>query len=183
MVLRAILLSLGPFFLVIPIIVYIICIIKFKGEKLPDGYASFERRALAFVIDSCIYLILDFVVKTGYSKLSFTIPLPPGLIIWSLTILNIVILPTITGWSIGKGITSIKIVKKGNKKAEFIDIVYRELVKNWFSVGIVFFGCLWMFIGKEKLTWHDSVADTRVVNMNRKDNKVTETEVENHVTN
>ncbi len=165
MILRGVFSSLGPFFFVIPIIVYIVCKIKFKGEKRPEGYASFERRAFAYVLDNILFFTFDFLVKTGYAKLSLTIPILPGVIIYGLYFLNIIVLPTITGWSIGKRITSIKIIKKDNKKAGFVDIVYREIVKNWFSVGIVFLGCLWMIFGKNKLTWHDSVADTRVVNM------------------
>lgn len=154
-----------PLPLVIPIIVYIVCKIKYKGEKAPEGYASFEKRTLAYLIDFNLFLITDYLVRTGYLNLSFTIPIPPDVIILGLSFLNILILPAITGWSIGKRFTSIKIVKKDNKKAYFIDILYREIVKNLFSVEVIFLGCLWMFFGKNRLTWHDSVADTRVVNI------------------
>jgi uncharacterized RDD family membrane protein YckC len=74
-----------------------------------------------------------------------------------------IILPTITGCSIGKRIVSIKLVKKDKKKAEFFDVVYRELVKTLFSVPIIYLGCLWMLFGEGKFTWHDGVADIRVV--------------------
>ncbi len=173
MILRAIFLSLGPYFLLIPIIIYVVCKFKYKNEILPEGYASFEKRSLAYMIDNMLYLTFDYLVKTAYLKLSVPVPIPPGLIIFSFSFLNIIVLPSVTGWSIGKRITSIKIVKKDDKKAAFIDIVYREIVKDWFSVTFAFIGCVWMLFGKNKLTWHDSVADTRVIKITKEANKLT----------
>lgn len=74
-----------------------------------------------------------------------------------------VILPTITGWSIGKRMVGIQIVKKDNKKAEFFDVIYREIVKSLVSVPLVYIGCLWMLFGENRLTWHDNVSDIRVI--------------------
>ena len=161
----AIISYLWPVFIIIGPIVYIVGKIKSKNDKLPAEYASFERRASAYVVDAILFFIFHYLAETVFPKLSGQTPTPAVIIFWGLSILNIIILPSITGWSVGKRMLSIKIIKKDNKKAGFIDIIYREIVKNCFSVAILFMGCFWMIFSEKKLTWHDSVADTRVINI------------------
>jgi Mce-associated membrane protein len=157
----------GPLFYLIPVIIYAVLKIKSRNTTLPDGYASIEKRALAFIVD----LVLIIALEIGLNRLFSSKPEPPFFLIKFLVLglgfCNLVILPSITGWSLGKRLLSIKIIKKENKKAGFFDVFYREIVKSWFSLPLLYLGCFWMLIGKRNLTWHDSVADTRVVSLSR----------------
>ena len=115
------------------------------------------------MIDFGLILLFDFLIKLIYSNLASPPPVAPLILAMLFSFTNMIILPTITGWSIGKRIVSIQLIKKDKKKAEFIDVIYREIVKAFISVPIIYLGCLWMLFGEGKLTWHDSVADIRVV--------------------
>lgn len=155
----------GPLFYLIPIVIYGVLKIKTRNETLPNGYASIEKRGLALIID----IVLIIALEIGLTRLLSPTPEPRVFLIQflvlALSFCNLVILPSITGWSLGKRLLSIKIIKKEHKKAGFFDIFYREIVKSWFSLPLFYLGCFWMLIGKRQLTWHDSVADTRVVNL------------------
>ena len=155
----------GPLFYLIPIVIYGVLKIKTRNETLPIGYASIEKRGSALIID----IVLIIALEVGLTWLFSSTPEPPVFVIQFLVLVfsfcNLVILPSITGWSVGKRILSIKIIKKENKKAGFFDLFYREIVKSWFSLSLFYLGCFWMLIGKKQLTWHDSVADTRVVHL------------------
>ena len=157
----------GPPFYLIPVVIYGVLKIKTKNKTLQDDYASIEKRALALILD--IVLIIAFEI--GLTWLLSSKPEPRVFLIQFLVLAisfcNLVILPSITGWSLGKRLLSIKIIKKEYKKAGFFDIFYREIVKSWFSLPLFYLGCFWMLIGKRQLTWHDSVADTRVVYLSR----------------
>jgi len=150
--------------IIIPLLLY--PIFKIKGKKIPfpKNYASFERRLAAFIIDLVLIQIISMVLiiiiwqgsvdelfDLSYLGLRITI-------YW----IDFVFLTWLTGASVGKMIFKIKVVKKGGNKAGFIDLIYREIVKN-ISFWIFNLGFLWMLISQKKLTWHDSVADTRVV--------------------
>jgi uncharacterized RDD family membrane protein YckC len=155
----------GPLFYLIPVVLYGVLKIKTKNKALQDGYASIETRALAFIID----IVLIIALEVGLTWLLSSTTEPRVFLIQfmvlAISFCNLVILPSLTGWSIGKRLLRIKIIKKGNKKAGFFDVFYREIVKSWFSLSLFYLGCFWMLIGKRQLTWHDSVADTRVVNL------------------
>ena len=149
---------------IIPLLLYPIFKIKGKKIPLPENYASFERRLAAFIIDlvliDIISVVLIIAIWQGSIDELFDLSYF-GLriaIYW----IDFVFLTWLTGASVGKMIFKIKVIKKGGNKAGFIDLIYREIVKNvsfWpFNLGF-----LWMLISQKKLTWHDSVADTRVV--------------------
>jgi len=147
---------------IFPTIIYLICKLKKRKIKKNNEYASFERRALAFLVDFILLMIFGNLIH----NISILPQVLPSILVYVFSITNMIILPIITGWSLGKRIVAIKIVKKSNNiKADFYEIIYREIVKSWFSVPLLFIGCLWMLFGKNKLTWHDSVSDTRVIYM------------------
>jgi uncharacterized RDD family membrane protein YckC len=155
----------GLIFYLIPIVIYLLLIIKSKNYPLPEGYASFEKRAIAIGIDTALIYGINYSLLYFYAGT----PEPPvfkiALITMATSFANLIILPTFTGWSIGKKILKIKIIRKENKEAGFGEIFTRELVKSWFSMLIFYLGCFW-FLTSKRTTWHDSVADTIVVNEN-----------------
>ena len=157
----------GPLFYLIPVIIYAVLKIRNRNEIFPGGYAFIEKRALAFIIDFIFIIALEIALKWLFSSTSETLALIIQFLILALAFCNLVILPSITGWSLGKRFLNIKIIKNENKKAGFFDVFYREIVKSWFSLSIFYLGCFWMLIGKKRLTWHDSVADTRVVHLSQ----------------
>ena len=155
----------GPLFHIIPLAIY--GILKYKNRKteLPEGYATFEKRALAFVIDFVLIEGLAICINLSFAKMEHPPVFWGTIIILGFSLFNMVFLPSKTGWSLGKRALSIKIIKKDNKKLGIYDLLYREIVKSWFSLSVIYLGCFWMYIGKNQLTWHDSVADTRVYNL------------------
>lgn len=155
----------GPLFYLIPIVIYAILKIKTRNESFPKGYASIEKRALALIIDILLIIAFELGLRWLFSSKPEQVIFFIQFLVLALSFCNLVIIPGITGWSLGKRILSIKIIKKENKKAGFFDIFYREIVKSWLSLPLFYLGCFWMLIGKGQLTWHDSVADTRVVNL------------------
>ena len=159
-ILKSVFGMMGPFYYVIPIIIYVIFKInnKKKNDQLPEGYASFEIRLCAFIIDYALIILLDYFTESFLYAFIFAV-------------IDLIILPSRTGWSVGKRILKIKIIKSNGKKADGFDLFTRELIKNMLSISILCLGCLWMMISKNKLTWHDSGAATRVVSISHDTNE------------
>ena len=155
----------GPLFYIIPLAIYVILKYKNRNNTLQEGFATFEKRALAFIIDYALIEGLAVGMHFVFAKMENPPVLFGTLFILGFALFNLVFLPTKTGWSIGKRVVGIKIIKKDNKPLGIYDLLYREIVKSWFSLSIIYLGCFWMFIGKSQLTWHDSIADTRVYNL------------------
>jgi len=155
----------GLIFYFIPVTIYVLLKKKSKNYPYPVGYATFEKRAAAIGIDTALIYGVNYLAIYIYSGT----PEPPvfkiALITMAASFGNLVVLPTFTGWSIGKKILKIKIIRKENKEAGFGEIFARELVKSWFSMTFFYLGCFW-FLTSKRTTWHDSVADTIVVNDN-----------------
>lgn len=155
----------GPLFYLIPLAIYGILKFKTRNTEIPEGFASFEKRALAFLIDFVLIEGLAIGIHLIFVKMTNPPALLGALTILAFAFFNMVILPSKTGWSLGKRALSIKIVKEKNDKLGVYDILYREIIKSWFSLSVFFLGCFWMLIGKNQLTWHDSIADTRIYNL------------------
>ncbi len=155
----------GPLFYAIPLIIYGILKLKTRKDTLPDGVASFEKRAFALVFDVGLLYAIEIGLLQYVTQFKNSPNLPINFIVVMVSFLNMIVLPSVTGWSLGKRLFGIKIVKKQNQAPGFFDIFYREIVKSWFSIPLLFLGCFWMLIGKAKLTWHDNVADTRVLSI------------------
>ena len=156
----------GLLFYIIPLSIYGILKYKNRNNLLPDGYATFEKRVFAFIIDYALIEGLAVCMNMAFVKMENPPIFWGTIIILAFALFNLIILPYKTGWSLGKRALSIKIIKKDFKKLGIYDLLYREIVKSWFSLSLIYFGCFWMLIGKNQLTWHDSVADTRVYNIN-----------------
>ena len=158
----------GPLFYLLPLAIYGILKLKTKNKPIPEGFASFERRGAALIID----FILIEGLAVGMQLLCSQMADPPvfwgSVLVFGFAFTNMVILPARTGWSLGKRVVGIKIVTKNDSKVGLFEIWYREIVKSWFSLSVLFLGCFWMMIGKAQLAWHDSIADTRVIRMKGK---------------
>jgi uncharacterized RDD family membrane protein YckC len=155
----------GPLFYLIPLAIYGILKLKTRNKPMPEGFASFERRGFAFIIDFILIEGLAVGMQVIFAKMADPPSFLGGIVVLAFAFTNMVILPAKTGWSLGKKALGIKIVKKNDSKAGLFDIWYREIIKSWFSLSVFYLGCFWMLIGKGQLAWHDSIADTRVVNM------------------
>jgi len=158
----------GPLFYLIPLAIYGILKLKTRNKTIPEGYASFERRGGALIIDFLLIEGLAVCMQLLYSKMADPPVFWGSVLVLGIGFTNMVILPAKTGWSLGKKVLRIKIVTKNDTKVGFFEIWYREIIKSWFSLSVFFLGCFWMMIGKAQLAWHDSIADTRVVRMNGK---------------
>ena len=122
----------GPLFYLIPVIIYGVLKGKTRNEALPDGYASIEKRALALAIDVVLVIALEISLTRALSLSPEPRIFLIQFMVLGISFCNLVILPSLTGWSLGKRLLRIEIIKNGNKKAGFFDVFYREIVKSWF---------------------------------------------------
>jgi uncharacterized RDD family membrane protein YckC len=151
--------------------------------------AGFFSRFEAFVIDlfilsviqvigsSFIQSILNFFGLTGYwtsiqalfgnrtSELAIGSTLM-GLIV----ILYFVFFWTLLGYTPGKALLGLKVVKKNGEKLS----IFRSLLRffaYWISAIPIFLGFFWVLWDSKRQGWHDKIAGTQVMYIPRKPRK------------
>ncbi|MFH0809058.1 MAG: RDD family protein [Pseudomonadota bacterium] len=157
-----------------PLLLYAIFRLFKRKAARKEGVASFERRLLAYGLDIVIINAILVVLAVASAKmqhesvsLQVVNPFFTVLVLGVLHFADMIVLPAVTdGRSLGKRIAAIKIVRKDGQKAGMFDLFCREYLKGFFSTLPVFqLGFLWMLVGKEQLTWYDSMMNTRVVDV------------------
>ncbi len=100
--------------------------------------AGFWRRWVALVID--LFLSLGFL----------------------LIVYETILLSQWNGYTIGKKIMGIKVVRTDGKTPDWIHAFVRS-ISRWLSALPLELGYFWMLWDKDSQTWHDKLADTYVV--------------------
>jgi uncharacterized RDD family membrane protein YckC len=67
------------------------------------------------------------------------------------------------GGTIGKLLTGLKIVRPNNQKLSYWRAFFRHQIGYMISGCFLWLGFIWILIDKEKRAWHDQIADTYVV--------------------
>jgi uncharacterized RDD family membrane protein YckC len=138
--------------------------------------ASFGRRFLASTLDGFISQVFDWIVLFVFSVISGEAFLDSLILgfqsstYWSRMIISMVFVFTYVvgfwvladGATPGKKIFGIKVVKTTNEKIGFCQAIVRY-VSYFVSMIPLFLGYFWMLWDKEKRTWHDKIAGTKVI--------------------
>lgn len=143
--------------------------------------AGFGRRAIAFLIDNVLFwlpclLIVLFIFEATYQSGSFNRLYFDESLFWAgLAFLLYMIPAAIVGWlyfaileasgwqgTLGKKLLGIKVVDSAGGHIGFGNATVRYFSKI-LSAAPVYVGFLVAIASDEGLTWHDRIADTRVV--------------------
>jgi len=129
-----------------------------------DSYkkAGFFSRLFALLIDLVIFFGTYFFLRFFHLE-NLTI----FLFIFYFSYLN-----SIFGQTLGKKILKIKVVDKNLKTPSLFSSFIREISKFFISPILLNLGFLWMIIDKDKQTWHDKIAKTYVIRLNKDDNPI-----------
>lgn len=124
--------------------------------------ASFFSRFFALLIDLLIYLLIYFFLHF-YNLERFTI---------FLFIFYFIYFNKVFGQTLGKKILRIKVVDKNLKTPSILSSFIREMFKFFISPILLNLGFLSMIIDKNKQTWHDKVAKTYVIRLDKNNNPI-----------
>jgi len=105
--------------------------------------------------------LLFGVLSTTLSE--FIYILPATLVLWAVFfIMNRLMLPALTGKTLGKQLMGIKIVTLKGETPSFPALFLRHGPGQWASL-FFFLGYVFALVSPERRTWHDYIAGTRVV--------------------
>lgn len=71
------------------------------------------------------------------------------------------------GGTIGKLLTGTRIVNPEGKKVNFYRAFFRNHIGYMISASLFWIGFIWILIDKERRSWHDQIANTYVVKVNK----------------
>lgn len=132
--------------------------------------ASFWERLLALIIDEFI-LVISTVVFLVFLSLFFPEASFKNLDLFRsvLGILGIIYNVWLVSWrgsTVGKKMLGLKIMNSSYEKISFGKTILRETIGKWLS-GILNLGYLWVLVDKKRQAWHDKIAGTLVVKLDR----------------
>lgn len=138
--------------------------------------ASFLERFLAVVIDGLILSIPTIILNLTIFLDAILDLISPslnrevgGLGLVLSVVVGIIYNVWLVSWkgaTIGKKVMRIRVVSSSYKKASVSKIVLRETIGKLLS-RICFLGYLWVLIDKKRQSWHDKIAGTYVVKVDR----------------
>lgn len=144
-------------------------------------FASFWRRLAAKLIDVIGAVVIYFVfysifIYDFFKSLGTEIGIDYMgalmLILSSIVVLDayFFVCHWLFGYTIGKKLVGIKVVKITHERLSFIDSFMRTVGEH--LTQILFFSYYWILIDREKQALHDKLAETYVVTYNQKEEKV-----------
>lgn len=143
-----------------------------KAEKTGIQYASFGKRAGAFLTDVMIIFALfsplAIIALAIIPQTTFNDSLRLVTIITSLSLAVQAVyfsyfLTQRKGQTVGKRIFGIRVVKRDGTAISLWEAILRTVIGYSLSNLVLGTGHLWMLSDKQSQTWHDMVADTIVV--------------------
>ncbi len=142
-----------------------------KNEASKEVYTkgTLIERLTAFMIDEAVLLIplllIQYIVLTLTSLPSRNIIsiILQVILIYGYNILFI----AKDGATIGKKMMRLKVVTVKYGKVNFTHAVIRETVGKWISELVFELGYLWVLINKKRQGWHDTIAGTLVVKVDK----------------
>ncbi len=150
---------------------------RVEEQKEIMFYPSIMVRASAFIIDSLlvmgitsIFLLLPLLIGAGnifsFDEFLRIILLPFYLLFIIFHLLYYTYFLTITGQTPGKAVFNLNVIGKGGLKLDWHEALLRAIgyILSSIPLGIGFF---WAFFDKNRETWHDKLAGSRVVSVLR----------------
>jgi uncharacterized RDD family membrane protein YckC len=159
--------------------------IETLGKSLPRAYpnnpAGFFSRAVAFIIDlvilsvaqlvgaALIQTLLKFFRLTGLVENIKTIlessafQIGSGAVLLTLLVIGYyTFFWTLVGFTPGKAILGLKVVRSNGKKLSFGRSLVR-FISYWISAIPLFLGFFWVLWDSKRQSWHDKIAGSQVV--------------------
>jgi uncharacterized RDD family membrane protein YckC len=127
--------------------------------------ADRNKRVIAFIIDALFSGLLQKLV-TGVVLKGLHAPASMNMILGSLFVTAVywIGLTLQFGATPGKRMMGLRIVTEKHKtELEIGQLILRETVGRFISTVPVFMGYFWVSFNKDRKTWHDMIAKTRVV--------------------
>jgi Mce-associated membrane protein len=146
------------------------------GEMVPVGYASWGARLGAFALD----VLPGAAVAVTMGLLAYTRN-PWGLLWWifagvaaaalTATLINRLAVPTVTGWSLGRAVFGIRVVRSDGRPAGFLRLLIRD-VAHLLDTATAFIGWLWPLWDRRHRTFADMLLRTEVHAVDRPERNV-----------
>jgi uncharacterized RDD family membrane protein YckC len=126
----------------------------------------------AMIIDYLVLLIMPVSWLVYYNIFGEDLGIMTGQTLWFISVLlflaNIVILPLLTGRSIGKLVTGLQVVRSNGFEASFLRIALRQTLGYLLTAATLGIGFVWCVFSSKGRTLHDYLTDTIVVRGNRR---------------
>ena len=144
-------------------------------NKIEKPFAGFLVRFFAYITDMFIVGILLFGFKIPAIIQSFSNPNGffvrdvffnytfYDVIAYVLTSLYFILMTYYCGATIGKMLLRIKVVSIEDRDLKLSEVVVREIFGKYLSALIIFIGYLMIIPDEQKRSFHDRIADTRVI--------------------
>lgn len=140
-----------------------------------EALAPMARRLWAYIIDSLLggSLLLIFLLPLDSIGFSVTGIVPLLLLFGAFNLFTMIILWATNGYTPGKWLLKMKVVKISGSRIGFLDAFLRELVikciVNSLVSGFLNIGSfIWGYVTDDHKTVHDLVAQTRVIDWGRR---------------
>lgn len=134
--------------------------------------APFILRVGAMIVDYLVFLILPVCWLVYFNIFGENLGIMTDRTLWFISLLlflaNIVILPLITGRSIGKLVTGLQVVRSDGMDASVTRIALRQTLGYLLTAATLGIGFVWCVFSSKGRTLHDYLTDTIVVRGNRR---------------
>ena len=133
-----------------------------------SNYAGFGIRFVAYLVDVIILMVIVFVIGFVFALAGMgNSPILTALM-YLLGFGYLIYFTGSTGQTLGKKALGIKVVKVGtNKNPDYVGAFLREVVGKFISGLILFLGYFWVIWDDKKQGWHDKIAGTVVIKVNK----------------
>ncbi|HVZ12362.1 MAG TPA: signal peptidase I [Patescibacteria group bacterium] len=131
---------------------------------------TFWQRLAAFIIDALILFVPIFIWLISSLYLKVRTQLIIGIVNYVIIASYNVFFLTRTSSTIGKKILRLKVVNSNYEKANIKTILLREVVGKFISQAIFSLGYIWALGNPKRQTWHDKIAKTYVVRLDKEHN-------------
>lgn len=128
--------------------------------------ASARKRLGAFLIDHILNLVV-FIFSISYGSYV------DGAFVWVFLGINVGLIATkISYWTVGttlgKSYFNLSIIDKDTYKALGLQkMILRQTIGMLVSFSVLNMGFIWIFIDRERQSWHDKIFNDLVIDMNR----------------
>src|SRR5258708_4013523 len=138
--------------------------------------ASIPFRILSFLIDLFISCLVPLTLVLWLSSSFTNLEVLTGrfIVVLSLIFIYLILYPFLVsflisnyGGTFGKLLTGTRIVSSEEKNLSFLKAFFRNHIRYIVSSIFLWIGFFWVFVDKERRSWHDLMADTYVIVTNK----------------
>lgn len=150
------------------------CIMQYQ-DNTKTIYAGFAVRLAAYLFDSLFVgsaLLLIRVPVFCATLFSSSNPVKNpflfefsiyDIVLYLISVAYFVFMTYGTGYTLGKRIMNLKVVREDGEKLTLLNVLYRETIGRYLSSIIIFIGYIMIALDDQKRGIHDRLCDTRVI--------------------